>query len=196
MKRFVFGWLAAAALATGCSLEAPTGPKELSVRYQGEKFVVIQPESNFDATDTRKFIQTQDAEHIEQLLLTAPVGKRYGSLPEILTAMETIQFPDYGRSVLEQPTGQKDKRLFFVTIEVPLRHKDRCFTFYGSDADGEAGGYDLVDDFVLEAKPLPKPKDAPPETETQYEQKVITSVKTDGKKFAYFDPLGSKVRDK
>jgi hypothetical protein len=188
---------------TGCnfSLEAPTGPQEMTVRYQGTKFVVTKPESNFDDSDTRRFVKLEDAEQIEQLLLAAPVEQHYNSLTDLIAAMEAIQFPDYGRTVLEQPTTQKGKdaegkdipkRVFFVTIEVPRRNKDRCFTFYGDDT----AGYDLADEFVLEAKPLPKPKDAEPDAEVQYERKAITTVKTDGKKFQYLDPFGQKVREK
>lgn len=187
------GWILTSVLAVaGCSLDPPPATKEVSVRYQGEKFVVVQPESNFDASDTRKFVRPEDAEQIEQLLLAAPIEKHYASLPDIMAAVSTIQFPDYGRTVLEQRGTDASKKIYVIAVEVPRRHKDRYFTFYGDDTHG----YDLVDEFVLEAKALPKPPESAPEEEPPYEQKIISTVRTDGKKFSYLDPLGVKVREK
>lgn len=186
--------LMALVAATGCSLDAPEGEKQSTVKYQGEKFVVVQPVTNFDATDMRKLVREEDAPRIEELMLAVKPEQHYGSLAEILTAMETIQFPEYGRMVIEERTGdaKSQKITYVIGVEVPLRHKDRYFTFHGSETDG----FDLIDDFVIEGKALPKQPGSDPEEPVQYEQKAIAAVRTDGKKYRYLDGNGAVVREK
>lgn len=186
--------LMALVAATGCSLDAPEGEKQSTVKYQGEKFVVVQPVTNFDATDMRKLVRDEDAPRIEELMLAVKPEQHYGSLAEILTAMETIQFPEYGRMVIEERTGdaKSQKITYVIGVEVPLRHKDRYFTFHGSETDG----FDLIDDFVIEGKALPKQPGSDPEEPVQYEQKAIAAVRTDGKKYRYLDGNGAVVREK
>ena len=186
--------LMALVAAAGCSLDAPEGEKQSTVKYQGEKFVVVQPVTNFDATDMRKLVREEDAPRIEELMLAVKPEQHYGSLAEILTAMETIQFPEYGRMVIEERTGdaKSQKITYVIGVEVPLRHKDRYFTFHGSETDG----FDLIDDFVIEGKALPKQPGSDPEEPVQYEQKAIAAVRTDGKKYRYLDGNGAVVREK
>lgn len=182
------------AVAAGCSLDPPEGEKRSTVKYQGERFEVVQPVTNFDATDMRKMAREEDAPRIEELLLAAKLEPHYGSLAEILTAVEPIQFPEYGRAVLEQRSGdsKNPKITYVIGVEVPLRHKDRYFTFHGSEADG----FDLVDDFVIEGKALPKQPGSDPEEPTAYEQRAIASVRFDGKKYRYLDANNAVVREK
>ncbi len=180
--------------ATGCSLDAPEGEKKSTVKYQGEKFVVVQPVTNFDATDLRKMAREEDAPRIEELMLAAKPEPHYGTLAEILTAIEAIQFPEYGRMVIEGRSGdpKNPKITYVIGVEVPLRHKDRYFTYHGSEADG----FDLVDDFIIEGKALPKQPGSDPEEPVLYEQRAIASVRIDGKKFRYLDGSGAVVREK
>ena len=192
--------LTALLAATGCSLDAPEGEKKSTVKYQGERFVVVQPVTNFDATDMRKLVREEDAPRIEELMLAVKPEQHYGSLAEILTAIEAIQFPEYGRMLIEyrpvdpkSPTPTPNQKVTYVIgVEVPLRHKDRYFTFHGSEADG----FDLVDDFIIEGKALPKQPGSDPEEPVLYEQRAIASVRIDGKKFRYLDGSGAVVREK
>ena len=186
--------LTALLAATGCSLDAPEGEKKSTVKYQGEKFVVVQPVTNFDATDLRKMAREEDAPRIEELMLAAKPEPHYGTLAEILTAIEAIQFPEYGRMVIEGRSGdpKNPKITYVIGVEVPLRHKDRYFTYHGSEADG----FDLVDDFIIEGKALPKQPGSDPEEPVLYEQRAIASVRIDGKKFRYLDGSGAVVREK
>lgn len=186
--------LTALLAATGCSLDAPEGEKKSTVKYQGERFVVVQPVTNFDATDMRKMAREEDAPRIEELMLAAKPEQHYGSLAEILAAVEAIQFPEYGRTVLEQRSGdpKNSKITYVIGVEVPLRHKDRYFTYHGSEADG----FDLVDDFVIEGKALPKQPGSDPEEPVLYEQRAIASVRVEGKKFRYLDANNTVVREK
>ncbi|MBA4020104.1 MAG: hypothetical protein C0483_23320 [Pirellula sp.] len=182
---------------TGCSLDAPQGEKQSTVKYQGETFVVVQPVTNFDATDLRKMAREEDAPRIEELMLAAKPEPHYASLADILAAMETIQFPEYARMVIEERLGDpktpKDCKITYVIgLEVPLRHKDRYFTFHGNEVDG----FDLVDEFVVEGKPLPKEPGSDPEQPVSYEQKGIAAVRANGKKFRYLDATGALVREK
>ena len=186
--------LMALVAATGCGLDAPEGEKQSTVKYQGEKFVVVQPVTNFDATDLRKLAREEDAPRIEELMLAAKPEQHYGSLAEILTAIEAIQFPEYGRMVVEGRSGdpKNPKITYVVGVEVPLRHKDRYFTYHGSEADG----FDLVDDFVVEGKALPKQPGSDPEEPVSYEQRAVAAVRFDGKKYRYLDGSGAVVREK
>ena len=100
---------------------------------------------------------------------------------------------------------QEKSHIILAGLEIPNRYKSRYLAFK-SRADG---GYDLVDDFVLEPKPAPPAPPAPPPPKLAEGEEppppppepepipvVVSSLRFQGAKIRYLDALGQVVREK
>lgn len=208
MRRWSFApFVCSLALVVACSPPAQEDKKN-TVRYQGEKFEVITPASNFDASDTRSYARKEDGERIEQLMRAAPIAQSFANLTEVLAALDQVAFPGYGRGLMPQQNSadpQEKSHIILAGLEIPNRYKSRYLAFK-SRADG---GYDLVDDFVLEPKPAPPAPPAPPPPKLAEGEEppppppepepipvVVSSLRFQGAKIRYLDALGQVVREK
>ena len=120
------------------------------IEYRGERIALTRSYADFDEykNDTNN-IAAHETEHVQLLVVEAPIETRLPSRIDAARAVGEIAFPGYGSGGFVEQFQRDGTKLMGFEVEIPRGHRTRYFVFLGQ----RDGAYHLIDDWVMDDGP-------------------------------------------